>query len=290
VRNDEAAIDRHDAAVSDLQKYVPDNAGLVRLWDTSSAAFALDLIRDKIFAAGPGLPAVQQNAPIVAMSATAGSESDLHTRIDEAPKPSLAGTLSLAGLRDLINAAGLQAVLHLESSTSLNDNTFVGSDAALALRAGSPWNAAAVKSALTDGVASYQSVGALGLQWHDVNAGGRPLSQWDGLVPVTIYVDGQTLWIAKTAALLTAALARSTNAATGQPAAYIARYNHRTELGSYLKIMRMLDLSDQANYSNFFSENIGSLASSLDAIQSVSIRTTETPQVQRQELHYGLNR
>ncbi len=50
----------------------------------------------------------------------------------------------------------------------------------------------------------------------------------------------------------------------------------------------MLDLSDQANYSAFFSDNIGSLASTLDVIQSVSIRTEDTALVQRQVITYDL--
>jgi hypothetical protein len=52
----------------------------------------------------------------------------------------------------------------------------------------------------------------------------------------------------------------------------------------------MLDLSDQANYSAFFSDNIGSLASTLDVIQSLSVKTNETGLVQRQVIRYDLAR
>jgi len=54
--------------------------------------------------------------------------------------------------------------------------------------------------------------------------------------------------------------------------------------------MRMLDLSDQARYSSFFSENVGSLASALDVIQSVSVRTNDSGLIQRQAVRYELVR
>jgi hypothetical protein len=115
------------------------------------------------------------------------------------------------------------------------------------------------------------------------------LSQWDGLIPLTVYVDGQTLWIGRMPDLLSSALSGPATT-QAQPTAYLARYVHRGELAPYLKIMRMLDLSDQANYSAFFSDNIGSLASTLDVIQSVSVRTNDTGLIQRQTIRYELAR
>jgi hypothetical protein len=247
----------------------------------------MSLIAEKFFASGSVRFVERQNAPVVNLDASAGSEGDFQTRIDEAPKPSLAGTLTLDALKRLVDSAGIQAVLHLESSLPLNDSTFVRTDTALALRASKPWNIADVQSALTSAAASYQTVSAIGLQWRNVTSAGHTFLQWDGLASLTIYVDGQTLWIARTPNLLGSALNQSTPA-TPQPAAYLARYNHRTELAPYLKIMRMLDLSDQANYSSFFSDNIGSLASTLDVVQSVAIRTEDTALVQRQVITYDL--
>jgi hypothetical protein len=287
IRSAEVPVAAHDSATVELQKFIPDNVGLSRIWDTSSADFAMNLISEKFFADGSVRFVERQNAPVVNLDASAGSEGDFQTRIDEAPKPSLAGTLTLAPLKTIMESAGIQAVLHLESSLPLNDSTFVGTDAALALRASRPWNPAEVQSALTSAAASYQTVNAIGLQWRNVTSGGRTFVQWDGLVPLTIYVDGLTLWIGRTPGLLSSALGHSTTA-TPQPAAYLARYNHRAELAPYLKMMRMLDLSDQANYSAFFSDNIGSLASTLDVIQSVAIRTEDAPLVQRQVITYDL--
>jgi len=195
--------------------------------------------------------------------------------------------LILDPLKTIVAAAGVEAILHLESSVPPDDTSFVRSDAAIALRASSAWNAASVQSALTSAVESYQSVGGTGLRWRNVTAGNRTLSQWDGLLPLTVYVDGQILWIARTPALLSTALSQAA-APSAQGAAYVARYNHRGELGPYLRIMRMLDLSDQAGYSGFFSENIGSLASALDVIQSVSVTITDAGTIQRQTVRYDL--
>jgi hypothetical protein len=288
VRSAEAQIASHDAATVELQRFIPDGVGLFRLWDTSSADFAMDLITEKFFAAGERPLGERRIAPVVSLDASGGSEGDFQTRIDEAPKPSLAGNLILNPLRTLMASAGIQAVLQLESSLGLNDSSFVRTDLALALRAEKPWNLAEVQSALTSAASSYQTVNAIGLQWRNVTAGGRTLSQWDGLIPLTVFVDGQTLWIGRTPDLLSSALSHSATAAPPQPAAYLARYSHRTELAPYLRIMRMLDLSDQANYSAFFSDNIGSLASTLDVIQSLSAKTTETALVQRQVIRYAL--
>jgi hypothetical protein len=288
IRSEEAPLVAHEAATAELQRFIPENIGLFRLWDTSSVDFAMDLIREKFFASGTLGPVARNSAPVLSGEGPVGWEGDLQTRIDEAPKPSLAGTLALEPLKALLASEGLEAVLHLESSVPAEDTTFVRSDAAVAFRGSQAWNADRVRAALTSAVESYQSVSALGLQWRNVTSGGLTLSQWDGLIPLTVYVDGQTLWISRTPSLLTSALSRRTS--TPQPGIYLARYDHRGELNSYLKMMRMLDLSDQSNYSDFFSENIGSLASSLDTIRSVSIRTTESPLIQRQAVRYEIAR
>ena len=52
----------------------------------------------------------------------------------------------------------------------------------------------------------------------------------------------------------------------------------------------MLDLSDQQNYSAFFSDNIGSLGTTLDVIQSVSVRINDAGLVERQAVRYELSR
>jgi len=289
IRSEQMPILAHESATTELQRHIPDGVGLFRLWDTSSVDFAMDLIRQKFFAAGPTASIARRNAPVFSLDGPVGSEADLQTRIDKAPKPSLAGALTLELLKALVESAGLEAILHLESSLPMDDTTFVRSDAVVALRASSAWKAADVRSALTAAVASYQSVSAIGLQWRNVASGNYMLSQWDGLLPLTIYVDGQTLWIARTPALLSSALNQST-ATAPQSGSYLARYIHRGELSPYLKIMRMLDLSDQPNYSSFFSENIGSLASALDVIQSVSVKTNDSGLVQRQAIRYELAR
>ncbi len=291
IRSQEAAAETHPSAAAALQRYIPDNAGLYRLWDTNSVDLAMDLIRQKFFGAGTGPAGARRYAPVVAGEDFAAPAGDFHTRIDEAPKPSLDGTLELAPFRSLLESRGLEAVLHLESGMPLDGDVFVGSDAAVAFRTASAWDAAAVRSALTAAVASYQSVGNTGLQWKSVASGNYSLSQWDGLLPLTIYVDSQNLWIARTPSLLGAALNHASNAsAQSLPGTYLARYIHRGELQPYLKIMRMLDLSNQANYSSFFSENVGSLASTLRVIDSVSVQIEETPAVQRQFVRYQLTR
>jgi hypothetical protein len=289
IRSAEAQVVPHESATLDLLRHVPDEAGLFRLWDTTSVDFAMDLIRQKFFAAQPISLDRRRYAPVASFDGVVGYERDLQTRIDDAPKPSLEGTLDLAPLRTLLETAGLEAVLHLESSVPVADGTFVHTDAAVGLRTASRWNAAEIRSALTSAVASYQTVGNVGLQWRDVVSGGYTLSQWDGLLALTMCVDGETLWIARTPSLLSAALNHA-GVPPLQPGTYLARYVHKTELPPYLKLMRMLDLSDQANYSGFFSDNVGSLASALAGIDTVSVVISDTASSQRQVVRYELAR
>jgi hypothetical protein len=290
LRSEAAPVLSHEAATMDLQRYAPDGVGLFRVWDAPSTGFAIDLIRQKLFA-GAAASVTRRYAPQTSLDQPAGSVFDLQTRIDAAPKPSLAGALELEPLKAAVDSAGLEGVLQLESSLPIDASTFVRSDAAIALRAASAWNADAIRSALISAVASYQSVGNIGLQWRNVSAGGATLSQWNGLLPLTMYADGQTLWIARSPSLIGAALDHARSAAPAATAgAYIARYNHGAELPAYLRLMRMLDLSDQSNYSSFFSENIGSLASALDTIDSVSVAVHESELVERQSVTYRLAR
>ena len=51
MRSDEKSVVAHAPAVADLQRFIPDDAGLSRLWDTSSVDFAMALIRQKMFSA-----------------------------------------------------------------------------------------------------------------------------------------------------------------------------------------------------------------------------------------------
>jgi hypothetical protein len=48
----------------------------------------------------------------------------------------------------------------------------------------------------------------------------------------------------------------------------------------------MLDLSDANNYSSFFSENAGSLASALDIVESVSVTVSNGGSARREVVRY----
>jgi hypothetical protein len=287
VRTEVSQVAEPQPATAELQRYVPETTGLWRIWDAASADFAIDLIRQTIFAAGQDVPAAGQLAPAARFERPVGSVADLQTRIDEAPRHNNAGTLDLEPLRRLAAGAGIEAVLHLESSGPLDGQTFVRHEAAIALRASSEWNAAAIRSALTSAVAPYQSVSDIGLQWREVTSGGIRFWQVDGLLPLTVHAAGSMLWIGESPALIAAALSHgATAAANFQPASFIARYNHRAELPPYLRLMRMLDLSDTNNYSSFFSENAGSLASALDIVESVSVTVSNGGSARREVVRY----
>src|SRR5262245_1103395 len=68
IRTEQASIPTHEAATAALQRYIPSDAGLFRLWDTTSADFAMDLIRQKFFAAGSGPAIARETAPVMAFA------------------------------------------------------------------------------------------------------------------------------------------------------------------------------------------------------------------------------
>jgi hypothetical protein len=224
----------------------------------------------------------------MSLAAVVGTVNDLETRIDAAPLPPLAGNLDLGPLGELIAASGLQAVLHLESGVSPDEPVFISTDAAVAFESEMPWDPDAVRAALTAALRSYQTVGDLGLGWRAVAAGPVTASELDGLLPLVVYADGTTLWIARTPALLGAALSGTPGGAGPGAGTFVARYDHRAELPGYLKTTRMLDLSDPARYSSFFSQNVGSLAAALDTVRSVEVRIDDDGRVQRHIVRYSL--
>ena len=293
VRPEAIPVTSNPSAAAELGGFVPDEVGLYRLWDRASTEFAMDLLGGKFFGAGSAAAAGARSAPRADLSPIVGSVGDLRTRIDETPGPSLDGDLDLGPMEALVDSAGIEAILHLEASPPVDDGrVFVSSDTAVAFRAGSAWSIDEVETALTSAVASYQSVSEIGLGWEDVVSGAYTLSQMNGLLGLTVYVDGQTLWIARTPELLGTALATEDSREPGvtQPqSTFRARYSHRAELQPYLKGMRMLDLSEPSNYSSFFSENVGSLASVLDVIDSVQVTIDDDGRVQRHAVTYELS-
>jgi hypothetical protein len=294
VRADEAEAVSDDEAIRELGRFVPDTAGLTRLWNAATPSFAVDLVSEKLFAERPRSSAMPASvAPGAASRFVAGSPADLAISIDEAPAPPIEGGLDLSALSRMFEAADIRAVLHLEATAGDNaelaGQVYVSRDVALAFRAGSDWDGSLVRDALTQAVRPYQTVGELGLGWNVLPVGNRSAWQIDGLLPITMMADGPTLWIARTPSLLeaaTEAVAGSFSSSGASPASYLARYRHDRELGAFLETTRMLDAPDPPRSLSFFSDNVGSLASALDVVREITVRVEDDGRVRTEAVAY----
>src|SRR5437588_9385696 len=98
-RSNEEPVAWNEAAVAQVVRIAPVNAGLYRAWASPTSAQAFELLRRKIFEPQAEAVTNEKHAPEVAsIDATVGSESDLEIRIDEPPLEVQAGD-SLDGLR-----------------------------------------------------------------------------------------------------------------------------------------------------------------------------------------------
>jgi hypothetical protein len=250
-----------EAAVAEVSRYAPNEAGLYRAWVKPDTAAVVGMIQDQILAPRTTPERDTRMAPAAGdMDAASGSEQDLETRIDEAPFADDSGKIELQPLHDLLRANVVQAVLEVEGGRVATDGIFVTTTAAIVLLGERPWDLAAARAALED-------------------------------IPVA--TAGRALIIANDAALATTIAGRSSvPAATG--AAYAMRFLHATELPRFERMTRMIDQTSLRETPGnereplFFSENLASLGRTLGRINSVSLESHDDGTAVRQTVVYGL--
>jgi len=259
-RTNEEPVAWNEAAVAQLVRLAPANAGLFRAWASPTSAQAFDLLRRKILEPQTETATNDKHAPEAgSIDATVGSESDLEIRINEPPLESSAEE-SLDGLRRLLDAAKLEAAMQIESSRVLPDGSFVGIDSAIVLLAASDWNSAAVKTATA--------------------------SVTGGLAAIDIAVSGRTLVAATRPELAQSILRGAANQQASQGARYVARFRHSAELPNFIRMTRLIDNPLKTDAPSFFSGNIASLGRALGRLDSASITVHDTGAIVSQDLVY----
>ena len=271
-----AAAAADEAATGALLAAVPDDAGFYRAWAHPEAESARRLIQEKIFSAG-GTPGVQsRQAPVVAMTAEAGAEQDLETRIDEAPLVEDRDALAFGALRERLAAMPIDGMLQVESTRA--GDVFVGTEAAIVVLARSAWDANAMRTALAQAAGTLWGSGSIG-----------------ALEGITVAIDGRWLVVGNSESLVNAIFGRRNRAAVAG-AAYAAGWRHGRELGNFERMTRLIDFPQipaagdaaGAREPMFYSETVASLARALSRVESAEIVVHDVGTMLRETLVYRI--
>lgn len=225
--------------VAQVIAWAPADAGLYRAWAAPTTDAVAELIRTKLVSPGASSQAPSRNAPGAAdPDATAGTAGDLETRIDQPPLESEIAVDLVAPIRPAIDAAAVQAMLHVQSSRPAGDGVFVRNESAIALLASNNW-----PSITLSDIAAHR--------------------------------QGRILVLASSAPMLQQVVAQLNNApAAGAGAAYAARYSHTREQAPFTRMMTQMDASGADRSGDapaFFSQNAASLGRVLGRVDSASI-------------------
>jgi len=289
IRSTPGAAVRDESAEGRALALLPDDAGFYRVWRKPGATLVERAMAEKIFVntALAGVPA--NSAPEVAIQAEAGNEEDLETRIDEAPLADDRDATTFRALRVVLDKTAIDAMLEVSSTGVDAAQVFTGSKSAIALLAGSAWDANAVRQALGSAAASIWSNRA-GEEWR---AGANGIEELQGLGRIAIAIDGRWL-IVGNAPELTAAMFARRNRAAGESGVYAAGWRHARELPDFERMFRLIDFPqipagaapEQDRQPMFFSENLASLGRTLGRVQSASIVVHDAGTMLRENLVY----
>jgi hypothetical protein len=264
------------AGVADLIRLVPQHAGMYKGKANPSPGECFELLETKILAPHLGPAAAEKLAPQVALSnGETGSGSDLETRIDQVTVPRSVLSDSGAPLKELLQRNRVRALMQVQATERDKDGVFVRLHSGIALLGESDWNEAAVRSSLIEFVRPSLTAGQLGVEWQQ-----RPgLQQLNGLWELDTAVRGKYLFVSDHSDLLNQILGNMNQKTALKPALFAAGFDHRRERENFGRLTGLLDRSgNDASISQgsghtpeFFSENIGSLSSTLAAVASERI-------------------
>ena len=260
------------AGVAEILRLVPAQAGFYEAKANPVPADCLALLETKILTPRQGPAAAEQLAPQVQLgNGETGASPDLETRIDQPLTKASAPVDRAAGLKDLLAANPVSAILWVQSTEEDKDGVFVRIHSSVALLGQSDWNESAVRASLVSFVGPSFTTENLGLAWRK-NAG---YIQFDGLWTLNVAVRGKYLLISDNPELLTSLLANSDQKTNRMPADFAAGFDHQREKRNFVRLAGLLETSaggsGTAVAPDFFSGNIGSLSFALDGLASIQV-------------------
>lgn len=275
------------ADLGSVLQLLPAAAGVYRATAQPSTADVLAVLDDKLLSRAPSSYRDQHIAPVADLSVeNAGSAEDLDTRIDTLSIPLQPLTAAQASLRALFDSAHPTAMLVYSSTNSTfstnskaNDSFFLPVHNAVVFVAASPWNAAALQSALSEALSPHLTVGSSGLAWQASRHGDVEWFQLAGLQSFAFAVQGNRLILATDPETLLQSLDANV-AAKPIIASTIAGFNHTAERAHLARLTSLLDHTVTAAPGDdsapaFFSRNLGSLSNTFQSLDSETF--TETP-------------
>ena len=285
-QGDEAALAQSAQAVSGLLSSVPKDVGFYRA-DPADAAGSLALLRQKILDPQIGSGARNKSAPQVQLtSGTAGSASDLETRIDVEPASRATAGAPSDALLQALQKAKPQAALVVQSTRKNTDGVLLSVPTVVAIAAGAEWDLPALQQGAQHLVAPAMSTSNLGLQWREVKEGGGYF-ELDGLSPVEMAVRGKVIYFSNDAALLSAVL-QAKNQPVSQPVTYAAAFSHAPERENFYKLTALLDQGTRSTEGEpqFFSQNIASFSRTFSKLESEEVTSLSTKDRIQQTVTY----
>ena len=264
------------AAVAELARLVPAQAGVYEVKANPSPADCLARLETKILAPHLGPPAAEKLAPQVALTnGEIGSGSDLETRIDQAAEAQSISSDAGARLKDLLQNNRVRAVLQVQTTERDKDRVFIRMHSAFGLLGASDWNEGAVRASVTDFAKPGLTAGQLGVEWQARSSA----QELNGLWNLVIAVRGKYLFVSDHSGLLDTMLAGINQKVAMKPALFAGGFDHSRERESFSRLTTLLDRGgDQAGAApgmthtpQFFSENLQSLSSTLADVASENI-------------------
>lgn len=296
-------------ALNHLLAIAPADAGFYQGWLDPAVSRVIELLEQRILSpkSGPGVPS--QLAPTVPIGpGESGTESDLETRINQAPIKNHSGFNTVA-IHSLLVGMHPEAVIQVESVRLAQGGPFVGEAAAVAVLGRSDWDGAGARGAVKSMVQNLWTTSDLGLQWIAHGQGVEAYYYLNGLANIAIATHGRLLIVSNSQSMLREVLAGY----AGQAASagnlfeapeegnlvYTAVFNHARESSLMARMLRMIDFSIPlpayygtvagARQPKFFSGNLQSLSQTLERVQSASIKVHRTGTVERQTVTYRLS-
>lgn len=289
--------------VSKLLALVPPEAGVYRASRIGNSSDAAMLIVQKLIGPQPQRVRDWRDAPFgLPEGSSAGSESDLETRIDEQPLPADAGLSdSVAAVRAMLDKrverSGTNAVLLVQSSAPQPAGTFVEMPSVIVLDGGMDWDLDSVKATLSDAAGKLWTTSQLGAGWVAGTAGRDSIVSLDGLGTIILANRGSFLFLSNDLSLLTAVLERSNATPASAPLTYAGGFRHLRERSNYRRVMTALDFTPPAgaaefgffrNGPRFFSGNIASLSDVLSKVAEIQVTEEDQGTVTQQTVVYQM--
>lgn len=272
--NATSPADAGNAAVSDLARLVPPNAGEYEIHASPSVDSSISLLETKLLAPHAGLGVASNSAPQVDLSSgTTNGGGDMETRIDQPPPETPAQAAQPSALKALLTENPVAARLDVQRTELAPDGVFVRFQTAMVLLGASDWNESSVLSAIADFARPMLTASSLGVNWRTA-AGDEEL---DGLWSLSVAARGKYLFISDNSRLLEETLSNLKEKSAAPPAVLIAGFNHDAERARFASLAGSLDgqsvswAQDRGRAPSFFSDNIGSLSSIFAGISSEKV-------------------